>query len=149
MNHVIHEYSQSGETPPVMVAEAATTKRPAPVDPSILAMLEEIQEPGQPDLICELIELFLEDSARNLQALETAVEHRNAAEVRLVAHSLKGSSGSLGAMSVTKQCSELEAIVPSEGWSEIQQMLVKLKVVCAEANQFFHAELKRRSQCAS
>lgn len=121
----------------------------APVDLAILAMLDEIQEPGQPDLVSELIELFLDDSARNLAAIEVAVSNRNAAEMRLAAHSLKGSSGSLGATQVAEQCRQLETIESAEGWHGAQQVLLGLKVACADANDFFRAELLRRTPCAS
>jgi HPt (histidine-containing phosphotransfer) domain-containing protein len=149
MNQTHNEYPPTNAFPPALTVSPETATQPHPVDPSVLAMLEEIQEPGQPDLVCELIGLFLEDAARNLAAIETAVENRNAAGIRVAAHSLKGSSGSLGATHVADRCRELEGIVPSEGWLDIQQTLRSLKSACTDAVEFFQAELVRRAPCAS
>lgn len=150
MSYLQHEIPLIDPMPVLTTPEPEiTTPSNDAVDQSILTMLSEIQEPGEPDLVSELIGLFLEDAARNLTAIGSAVENRNAAGIRLAAHSLKGSSGSLGAVRVADRCRELESIVPSEGWFEIQQTFVKLKTACAEAVEFFHAELKRRSSCGS
>lgn len=149
MNSTEQESIALDPTISLIVGGAHFSPTAGPVDVSILAMLDDIQEPGEPDLVSELIELFLADSAQNLAAIEVAVCNRNAAEMRLAAHSLKGSSGSLGATQVAEQCRQLEAIAPAEGWLSAQQVLLGLKAACADAMDFFHAELQRRTPCAS
>jgi len=71
--------------------------RPSALDLAVLAGLREIQQPGKPDLVTELIDLFLEDTALQFKALREAVSKNNTKEVRRVAHLLKGSSANIGA----------------------------------------------------
>ncbi|MDX6614726.1 MAG: two-component system, sensor histidine kinase and response regulator [Blastocatellia bacterium] len=67
------------------------------VDLSVLAGLREIQQPGKPDLVTELIDLFMADSAIQLRILRQAVAQGDTKEVRRLAHLLKGSSANIGA----------------------------------------------------
>lgn len=61
------------------------------------------------ELLCELIELFLEDSPRLLTELGEAVASGDAEAVMRAAHTLKGSVSVLGAPVVTDLAGELEA----------------------------------------
>jgi HPt (histidine-containing phosphotransfer) domain-containing protein len=57
----------------------------------LLESLRELQEEGEPDILNELIEMFLDHVRLQLVALREAVEGRNADSVARVAHTLKGS----------------------------------------------------------
>ncbi len=69
-------------------------------------MLASLQEPGEPDLIVELVSLFLRDTPERLRGLvDRPLEPSHAARV---AHAVKGSAGNLGASRLQDLASRLE-----------------------------------------
>ena len=102
---------------PVVPQEAAATAsrttrmdttppQPPPIDSEVLEMLASLQEPGQPDLLIELVTLFLRDTPERLQDL--LARPLDANHVARVAHAVKGSAGNLGAMALQECASALE-----------------------------------------
>jgi len=83
-----------------------TQPQPLPVDSEVLEMLASLQEPGEPDLLVELVTLFLRDTPERLQFL--TAEPLEADHVARVAHAVKGSAGNLGAMVLQECASALE-----------------------------------------
>ncbi len=76
----------------------------------MLTSLRELQDEGEPDVLKELVELFLEDVPPQLKALREAEKREDAMSVERIASSLKGSSGNLGAVRMEAICAELEEI---------------------------------------
>ncbi len=83
-------------------------KADAPLNTSVLEGLRELQGEGEPDILEELIELFLEEVPAELAALREATEGGDARTVERVAHTLKGSAGNMGAVGMAKICADLE-----------------------------------------
>jgi PAS domain S-box-containing protein len=81
------------------------------VDREILANVRDLQEDGEPDLLTELIELYLEDSPVRIDAAKSAFTSGDAQAMALAAHTLKGSSGNLGA----KRMAALAALLEQHG----------------------------------
>jgi HPt (histidine-containing phosphotransfer) domain-containing protein len=75
---------------------------------AVLEGLRKLQQPGEPDFVGELIDLFLHDTAANLRALRAASLRNNATEVRRLAHLMKGSSANIGASRMAALYEELE-----------------------------------------
>ena len=63
---------------------------------------------GDREFLAELIETYLDDSPRLLEAMHLALEVGNADEFRRAAHSLKSNSASLGAMPLSRLARRLE-----------------------------------------
>ncbi len=80
------------------------------LDPSVLDSYRLLQEDGEPDLITELIDGFLADLEGRLHAIRRAIAGGDAPALRSAAHSLKGSSGTVGAIGLAQRCGELEAL---------------------------------------
>ena len=78
------------------------------VDASALAALRDLQGAGRPDLLAELIAVYLRDTPPRLAALHEAVARTDAEALRRAAHGLKGSSSQIGAVQVARLCAELE-----------------------------------------
>lgn len=78
------------------------------IDESILDSYRALQEDGQPDVVTEFIDVFLEDLPGRLDRLRRAVTTGVLQEIRSAAHALKGSSGSVGAATLSGLCSMLE-----------------------------------------
>lgn len=77
-----------------------------PVDPEILEILATLQEPGQPDILVELLGLFLRDTPERLRELE--MQPLRGAVASRVAHVVKGSAGNLGAAHLQQLAGDLE-----------------------------------------
>jgi HPt (histidine-containing phosphotransfer) domain-containing protein len=75
----------------------------------MLTSLRELQEPNSPDLIGELSGMFREDGQRRLARLREALEAADRDQLRLTAHSLKGSAGNLGASRLARVCAVIES----------------------------------------
>ena len=81
----------------------------APVlDPSVVETLRLLNEPGQPDVLQEVFGLFLSDAPTRVDAIVAAVDARDAAALQRAAHTLKGASGSIGALALQRACRALE-----------------------------------------
>ena len=81
------------------------------VDANALAALRDLQGAGRPDLLAELIAVYLRDTPPRLTALHEAVARADAEALRRAAHSLKGSSSQIGAVQIARLCAELEGQV--------------------------------------
>ncbi len=83
----------------------------APVlDPRVIESLRQLTPPGEPDVLKEVLKLFLEDVPGRLARLRAAREAGNAVELQRVAHSLKGSSGNIGANAMLAVCRLLDEL---------------------------------------
>ena len=77
------------------------------LDPEVLANLRDL---GDAELLEELAGMFFDDAASRLGELRGAVEAGDAAGVERVAHTLKGSSGNMGAARMSAICAELQDV---------------------------------------
>lgn len=78
-----------------------------PIDPRALENLRDVLD-GDPELLNELIDLFLVDAPALMQSLNAAVERQDAESLTQTAHSLKGSASNLGARGMAAVCAHLE-----------------------------------------
>ena len=78
------------------------------VNPEVIEELLSLSEDGDPELLVDLIGMFLEDAPQKLDAIEKALTTRDYDGVERAAHSLKGSAGNLGASLVQADCETLQ-----------------------------------------
>jgi len=97
------------------------------IDYSALDGLRDLQGEGEPDILCELIELFLTDVPPQLVALREAVQSGDILSVERIAHTLKGSSGNMGAVRMAAICAELEEIGRSGTFAGAPVWISRLK----------------------
>ena len=67
-----------------------------------------MQQPGKPDFVTEVIDLFLGDAAIQLDKLRDALSANDDLERKRLAHLIKGSSANVGANRMAKLLEELE-----------------------------------------
>jgi len=67
-----------------------------------------LRSEGQPDPVCELIDLFIEDAEERLRKMEAALHENNLPAAASLAHGLKGSASNLGARPLSTLCGQLE-----------------------------------------
>jgi signal transduction histidine kinase/CheY-like chemotaxis protein len=77
-------------------------------DGNVLAALRDLQGAGRPELLAELLAVYLRDTPPRLAALHEAVARADAEALRRAAHSLKGSSSQIGAVQVARLCADIE-----------------------------------------
>jgi HPt (histidine-containing phosphotransfer) domain-containing protein len=75
------------------------------LDHTVIANLREL---GDSDLLSELTRMFVEEVPGRRVALHEAIENGDAQTVRRIAHTLKGSSGNMGARQMSRLCLDLE-----------------------------------------
>jgi CheY-like chemotaxis protein len=79
------------------------------LDPQAIATLRELRQPGKPDPVAELIEMFLRDTPVRLEEMKAAVAQYDPIRLSAMAHNLKGCASSIGASQMAVLCGELEA----------------------------------------
>ena len=89
------------------------------IDWAQLLELRELQEPGEPDVVADLIRTFVEDSAVRMGRLREAAAAGSARQVRLEAHAIKGSSSLMGAGRLTELAQVVESAAEAEGVSPL------------------------------
>ncbi len=80
------------------------------VDYSAWSPIRMLKRPGHPDPLGKLLARYLEDSRPLVDQLRQAIESNDPATLHAVAHRLKSSSATLGALTVAAHCKELEAL---------------------------------------
>ncbi len=75
----------------------------------------------------ELLELFAETGAKDIDRLEKALEFKNAAEAERAAHSLKGASSSLGLNDISEPARMLEKNARESLFSDNVELLKSIK----------------------
>ncbi|RKZ10064.1 hypothetical protein DRQ50_14675 [bacterium] len=96
---------------------------------------------GDGELLQEIVEIFLETGHEQLRQLETAAERGDMELLQNVAHSLKGSAASIGALGFAAVARDVECMARVGGRTHVQELLVhlrekyeELEAVCAEVD---------------
>ena len=114
------------------------------VDLAVLASLEGAQLEGEPDIVVELMELYLEDASCKLAAMHEDLTEKGGRSVGRLAHSLRGSSANLGARRVAALCWELERMGEGGPPCGGGVLLNRLESELACVRRVFEAERWRR-----
>jgi CheY-like chemotaxis protein/HPt (histidine-containing phosphotransfer) domain-containing protein len=136
------EEEKPGTTPALESADTSATPSGS-VDYSVLEGLRELQEEGEPDILEELVAMFLKDAPSQLETLKEATEKGDAQSVERIAHTLKGSCGNMGAVRMEALCSELEEIGRSEDLSTAPRLTSSLEEEFGRVRAAFEKELSR------
>jgi len=124
------DYLKSGYLRPEILVNNETgrvTTSADAVNYAVLDKLRELQEEGEPDILTDLINLFISDASGRLASMETAVAEQNDETLQLAAHTLKGSSSNLGAQGMVQLCSELEKADQWDHSVDVPNVLAQLE----------------------
>jgi PAS domain S-box-containing protein len=80
------------------------------IDPRAWESIRSLQRPGHPDMLCKVIDKYLTSSRQLIETMRLAVPQHDAAALHRMAHSLKSSSATLGALRLAALCKEAEAM---------------------------------------
>jgi len=75
-----------------------------------LENLRSMVKEGQPNLLEKVIRIYMESSPKLMETIRHSISLGDAAAMQGAAHSLKSTSGNLGAMMLAEMCKELEAM---------------------------------------
>jgi CheY-like chemotaxis protein len=89
------------------------------------------------ELVAELIEIYLEESPKQMQQVKDAIASGNMANLSLYAHSLKGASANMGAMEVRYVAADLEAKGKAKDATGLAELWDKLQQAFARATSEF------------
>jgi CheY-like chemotaxis protein/HPt (histidine-containing phosphotransfer) domain-containing protein len=113
------------------------------LDATVLAGLRGLQQPGAPDLLSQLIELFLGDAAPRLAGLAQAVAQGDARALERQAHTLKGSSANIGARRLARLCEDLELLGRSGELGRAPGLLTQLEAEFDRVRAALRAEMAK------
>jgi PAS domain S-box-containing protein len=111
------------------------------IDLAVLQGLREIQQSGSPDLIDELIELYLEETKSRLAKLRIALNQQDIGCLCQTAHMLKGSSGNLGVRRMAVLFSEMEEQAHKNEFDGVGVTLAQLEEEFERVQQVLTREL--------
>ena len=121
----------------------ATRVAEGPVDLSLLASLEEDDGSVDPDLVIELIDLYLGNAVRQVDEIKAAVAKNRESLLKQLAHALKGSSLTMGASLVAKLCAGLEQ-ADFQNSNEVAELAQELERAFASTVEIFKGERQKR-----
>ena len=123
----------SAPVPPDEAPSPGGAAGPAPaagvLDEEALARLRELDPKGENKLLERVLRAFETSVARLLPQLEDARQTGDRAGIRHVAHTLKSSSASIGAIKLSQQCADIEAMIRLDKADDLD---ARVDAMCAE-----------------
>jgi HPt (histidine-containing phosphotransfer) domain-containing protein len=115
-----------------MSAEAQDA--PEPLDAEALARLRELDPDGRQGVLTRVLQAFDTSLARMTVQLQTQAEGGEPDVVAGIAHTLKSSSASVGALKLSRACAEVESKLRSGQSADLSHDIQRL-IVLAQAAQ--------------
>lgn len=114
---------QSNSTSPVSFSlhHSADLGGDVVIDREAFAVLESLADEDDPDLVKEIIELFLDDSAMRIAQIENSSDDVDA--IRAQAHALKSASANVGALCFSSTCAEIESAAISDAGAGLMELV--------------------------
>ncbi|MET0753565.1 MAG: response regulator [Pyrinomonadaceae bacterium] len=139
LRKMLERWTSPANEPAKETPEKAETKKDSleTVDASVLDGYRALQQPGKPDLVEKLINLFIEGADKNLSALRASMTNGNIEAIKREAHGIKGSAGNIGARQMAALSFELEqkAHIAGEAESLVSHLENEFKQVAEVLNR--------------
>lgn len=100
---------------------------------------------GDWEFECELLDEYFTTASTGLQSLSKAVEEANSDEAHRLAHSLKGSSRSIGAWPMGDVCEQFDTAARAGDLSEAGPMLEAIRARFEELERFVRAKWNNKA----
>jgi HPt (histidine-containing phosphotransfer) domain-containing protein len=123
--------------------DRATYIEASTIDPRAWESIRSLQRPGQPDMLCKVIDKYLSSSRQLMDTMRTAVPQRDAGALHRTAHSLKSSSATLGARRLASLCKEVEAMGRTNVLNGVPALWEKIEAEYALVQEALTAELNQ------
>jgi HPt (histidine-containing phosphotransfer) domain-containing protein len=109
------------------VNAAMTDSGNANMDFTMLSNLLKLAD-GSEEFVLSIVELYLEDTAKLLNEIDHNLIEHDAKALKFNVHTIKGSSGSVGALAVIAQCAEIENRLSAGDLTGIEPVCNRLKL---------------------
>ena len=119
-----------------------TTPAATTLDAASLARLRELDPDGRTGVVQRVMRTFDTSLTQALGALALAGERGDTIELRRLAHTLKSSSASVGALELSRACAQLETLARDNRTVDIPAILAELLVAGASAQHAVRALLR-------
>ena len=117
----------------------------AGLDAEALARLTELDPTGENRLIERVLLAFRASVGRLRPQLDAARQSGDRAAIRLVVHTLKSSSASIGALSLSQLCAQIETVIRVDATADLSAALGALDADLDDALRAIDALLKERA----
>ena len=97
------------------------------LDARVIAGLKALQDDRHPNPAKELIDFFLQDAPAQIREMDRAAARYDAPGLERIAHTLRGSSSSIGAALLSRRCGEVEEKAGARAIQEATHLLSNLK----------------------
>ena len=102
-------------------------------DPEALRALRRLQDPGEPDIVAEVLRMFFDDSSQCRRAADDALAAGDATALAVAAHRLRSSAGLLGLQRLQQSAVDLEQVANTGGPTEWAARLFRVQEALGEA----------------
>ncbi len=133
-----HPHPQAPADPSASAAGGA----PGGLDPVAIGRLAELDPTGENRLVQRVLQAFQTSAARLRPQLDAARTADDRAAIRLVAHTLKSSSASIGALELSQLCAQVETAIRLDAAADLGPQLDALDHALDAALQAIAALLK-------
>lgn len=115
----------------------------AVLDPQALERLRELDPRGESHLIERVLKAFETSAARLGPQLEASRRSNDRDGIRHVAHTLKSSSASIGAMTLSRHCAVVEAMIREDSREDLDPPIAALSAELEAALQALRSLLDK------
>jgi hypothetical protein len=105
---------------------AAGTPQPGSLDAAALARLRELDPEGRTGVVRRVLVAYEASLARAVVALQAAQAGGDTGEVGRVAHALKSSSASVGALALADECARVETLVRGRAAGDLGAAVLRM-----------------------
>ncbi len=133
------QISQANESP------FASLEPAPPLDKTILDEIRSLQGEDAPNLLAELIEAYFANSRQLIERIQHSLASQDLPGLKKAVHSLKGSSGNLGALKLSELCSEIQGYVER---GDVDAIRAGMPGMLAEYERVIVALAEERKACA-
>jgi HPt (histidine-containing phosphotransfer) domain-containing protein len=111
------------------------------IDPESIEQLRFLEDEDQPNVVAELVLLFVEHTPPKIAAIKDGVAQGDAGAVKRAAHSLKGSSANVGAFGMQQVCEKIEHAAANGDLAPARELLPLLESEVSVVVEALQAEL--------
>ncbi len=135
-----------GTSPPAPAADngalqVAVAVEVAGLDQKALDNIRALQVAGAPDMLTQIIRIYLDDAPKLLQAIDQALADGDAHAAQKAAHSLKSSSANLGAMQLSGLCKDVEMSGRENALDRAPRLLEQIEAELAKVVSALEVEI--------
>jgi CheY-like chemotaxis protein/HPt (histidine-containing phosphotransfer) domain-containing protein len=124
-------------------AEAHTTEGlERVIDKKVLDGIRSLEMAGAPDMLTQVIQIYLKDTPKLLEQITQADAAGDAPGVQRAAHSLKSSSANLGALQLSAFCKSLEASAREANLKEFPRLFAQIKTEYSRVEKALALEIQ-------